>query len=273
MLRTRVSKVNQSLTGLVNEKLTNILAAKSTDHELQSEIHPEINFKRNSVNLFIGRRGSGKSFNVLREMMKLSLLPNLGNYHQFIYVTDKRNDQTFLKLMGEIHIPIKLVSYSMIERELRELIENKLAYEQICEVVRKTDREPTDECAYDILNALDLDDFSEPNIHTAIFYDDAVNVFRKKEGFCFKQLFENRQPKITYFLCIQDPFLIEPSLKQNLDTLWLFGGFNRQKFCGLYPQLSSPLDLDELWGRYQLGTRRTAYLFKYNDAGTELKII
>ena len=54
-----------------------------TTNELQSEIHKELNFRRSSVNLFVGRRGSGKTFIVLREISKMTIVPNHG-YTQFI---------------------------------------------------------------------------------------------------------------------------------------------------------------------------------------------
>ena len=37
--------------------------------ELQTQIHPEVFFRRNSVNLLIGKKGSGKTYNVFREII------------------------------------------------------------------------------------------------------------------------------------------------------------------------------------------------------------
>jgi hypothetical protein len=69
---------------------------------LQTEIHPEINFKYNSINLLISGRGVGKTFAVLRELIKLSQLPDCAGYTTFIYVSDKINDATVNELMNHI---------------------------------------------------------------------------------------------------------------------------------------------------------------------------
>ena len=42
--------------------------------EIQSSIDDRIYFKFNSVNLVIGKRGSGKTYTVMREILKLAYL-------------------------------------------------------------------------------------------------------------------------------------------------------------------------------------------------------
>jgi hypothetical protein len=50
-----------SLTGYVNNIISSTLE-NINKSQLQTEIHPEINFKYNSINLLISRRGVGKTF-------------------------------------------------------------------------------------------------------------------------------------------------------------------------------------------------------------------
>lgn len=261
-----------SLTQYVNQRLNHALK-KTSHHELQSKIHPEINFKRNSVNLFIGRRGSGKSFNVFRELIKLSNLSNHG-YHLFVYVTDKTNDPTYMKIKDELKIPVIMIKHNDAEEYLDELIENKKAYEQLYAISNsKVGLQFSEECINEILSALYVNDLSLKHLHTAVLYDDALTLFRKKTGYLYKQLFENRQPKITYFLCIQEPFGIDVSLKRNLDSLWLFGGFGEQTFHSLYPQLSSPVGRGVLLNDYLKLNRREAFIFKFEDEETVIAVI
>ncbi|MDR0677037.1 MAG: hypothetical protein LBF97_08400, partial [Elusimicrobiota bacterium] len=59
----------------LNEK-ANILMKQNIDNEdkqnqLITFIHKDLNFRRNSINLMIGKRGSGKTYNVVREVIKL----------------------------------------------------------------------------------------------------------------------------------------------------------------------------------------------------------
>ena len=60
-----------------------------------------------------------------------------------------------------------------------------------------------------------------------------------------RMLFENRQPRITYFLCLQDPFSLDINVKSNLDSLWIFGGFDKQRFGMLFRQLNNCFDESE----------------------------
>ena len=86
-------------------------------------------------------------------------------------------------------------------------------------------------------------------------------------------MFENRQGKITYFLNIQDPHGIDASVKANIDSLWLFGGFSSQKFNHLFQQISVPMDSVTLFQKYQQLSMRQAILIHYTSSGTQMKLI
>ena len=49
--------------------LSQVSKGRDLTHDLQTEIHPELFFRRNSVNLLIGKKGSGKTYNVFREVL------------------------------------------------------------------------------------------------------------------------------------------------------------------------------------------------------------
>ena len=194
-------------------------------NELQSEIHKDLNFKRNSVNLFVGGKGSGKTFNVLREISKMTILPNHG-YTQFIYVSDKTSDETYKRFEPMIDLPKRRVRYEDIEEVLTNLLDAKDAYKQV--VDKGCSEKLTDSCREDLLSTLGVTDFETKHHHTLVFYDDALNVFKNTKSKIFTLLFENRHGNITYFLNIQDPQRIDASVKSNIDSLWLFGGFSPQ---------------------------------------------
>ena len=62
------------------------------NQELIKEIDPEILTKYNSVNVFLGRAESGKSFNILTTFAKISQV--CPRTHMIIYI-NKTNDRTF----------------------------------------------------------------------------------------------------------------------------------------------------------------------------------
>jgi hypothetical protein len=120
-----------SLTNYVNNIISSTLASINKSQQLQTEIHPEIHFKYYSINLLISRRGVGKTFSVLKELIKLSQLPDCGGYTTFLYVSDKTNDATVNKLINHIRLKVRIVGYSQVLPVLYDIIEAKSAYEDI----------------------------------------------------------------------------------------------------------------------------------------------
>ena len=78
----------------LNSIIDNMIKQRELDpQEIQSKIDKNIYFRYNSVNLVIGKRGSGKTYTTLREILKLSLT-NHKEYTQLHYITDKVRDDT-----------------------------------------------------------------------------------------------------------------------------------------------------------------------------------
>jgi hypothetical protein len=94
-----------SLTNYAN-KLIKSKLSEDASKRLQSKIHLEILFRYNSINLLISRRGAGKTFTVLKELIKLSQLPNCPRYSTFIYVSDKTNDETVNEMIKLIKLKV-----------------------------------------------------------------------------------------------------------------------------------------------------------------------
>ena len=86
-------------------------------------------------------------------------------------------------------------------------------------------------------------------------------------------LFENRQPRITYFLALQDTTGIGTQIKQNIDSLFFFGGFSRLKFSHMFSQISTDVDKEDLWRGYMTLTKREAIIFSFDDTGTKINIL
>lgn len=257
-----------SLDNYANQLLAEHIKADNTD-ELQTVIHPNLHFRRNSVNLLIGRRSSGKSFNVFREMIKLN--PIKHDYSQLIYVTNKLSDDTFHKMKKLINLDKVKVKYEDAEECITKIIEAKEDYNEIVEKGLQNMLDPI--YRDELLNTLNVNDFTRKSIHTAVLFDDAIEVFRNRKSKLFRMLFENRQPKITYFLCIQDPIGLDPSVKSNVDTVWIFGGFSPQKFNYVFQQINSPYDRETVYEKYKDLSMNQALIFDYGRGGTTVKIL
>jgi hypothetical protein len=266
-----------SLTDFVNFRIGERMSGIDKSEQVQSEIDSELNFRRNSVNLYVGRRASGKTFNVLRELIKLSQLPDKGGYSLFIYCTDKTNDPTVNELQKEIKLTTKIVSYDKVEALLADHIDAKEAYDKaLRNGIREQDL--TDESREDILSSVFLEHFTDKVPGTIVLYDDAINIFNDaKNKRLLKLLHENRQAKITYFLCMQDPFAIKPQVRRNLDTCILFGGYRDTMM--LYPFIRQMFGSSEavktlIQDYLKLGYREGMVFDFYNDLrGTQVRIL
>ena len=201
---------------------------------VQHEVHPEINFDYNSLLLVIGQTGSGKTFNVQNELVALSYIKH--DFVQIVYVTNNPNDLTVLKMKELITVPIDFVSYDESEEYISELREYIQAYDEIKE--NHLENVITEECKYDILEHLHLNDFKKKNIYTIIIYDDAMNVLQSMKG-------------------------LLSEVKAQLGGLWLFGGFNRQQFCYMMNQICLPISKESFWEIYRK-TPKHNYFYIHN---------
>ncbi|KAA6367743.1 MAG: hypothetical protein EZS28_036729, partial [Streblomastix strix] len=101
-----------------------------------------------------------------------------------------------------ITIPTKIVTYGEIDGVLNDLIEAKAACNTVVE--KHLLNQLTSDSKQDILSTIGAENFKIKYPRTLVQLDDAMSVFKNKQLPLFKKLFKNRQPKITYFLCLQD---------------------------------------------------------------------
>ena len=100
------------------------------DNSKISVIHPEISIKYSSINVFLGKQGTGKTFTLYKELLKLSMIDS--NVHLIIIATkDNRKDVTFELFRDKIDIPLITVSYENIIEFINNIIFYKLIYEYI----------------------------------------------------------------------------------------------------------------------------------------------
>ena len=230
--------------------------------EIQSKVHNDIYFKYNSVNLVIGKRGSGKTFMVMREMLKLAYLmhgfrsryPTYNNYPQYtqiIYITDKLRDDTCERAIHYIN-KLESVQFEWTSTDEALNIINGLSalkaflanHKEYKKEMSKEEYEAAIVKSKEILNCQELTTIP----HTVIIFDDCIGLFNKYSPLS-KKLFENRQSRITYFLILQDVQGLNPSMKANVDSLVLFGGFPKHKWNSLTYQMPL-IDPDYTFANY-----------------------
>ena len=207
--------------------------------EIQSKIDDNIYFRYNSVNLVIGKRGSGKTYTTLREILKLALTGHK-EYTQLHYITDKARDDTvdkFRDMFAKYRLWFNWVPVCNAEKLITTLAKAKAMKSE-----EQSDEDYRALCKALSCNPIDGgDDVPQMNglPHTIVVFDDCIGLFAKNTSLA-RKLFENRQARITYFLLLQDVTGLSASMKSNVDSLRLFGGFPKHKFNVLLYQMPLP---------------------------------
>ena len=235
--------------GLADYDLKN--AEYEIGDEIQSDIDNDIYFKHNSVNLVIGKRGSGKTYMVMREVLKVAYLmewwDRVGReddprYTQIYYITDKLRDDTCERAKYYIEKNTRMQFIWESTENALEIINGITTLKALLSdpdaerFKNKVEEDPTlIEDARRYLN-INPNDTSGILPHTLIIFDDCIGLFNKYSPLS-KKLFENRQSRITYFLILQDVQGLNPSMKANVDSLVFFGGFPKHKWNSLMYQM------------------------------------
>ena len=200
-----------------------------------SVIHPEINLKYSSVNLFVGRQGKGKTLTINKELVKLSKIRS--DVHLLVFVNkDGRIDDTTEALKELITIPIKYVSVNDIEDYLQELYFHKLIYKKIIDegLEDKLEEEQIEE----VKDFLCVDDFNRQSLQEIILFDDAAfsKVLNNSNSVIVAMAHQARHFKFIFCFCVQGIKDIPLPIKEQTTTFFLYSGFIRQKLFTIYNQ-------------------------------------
>jgi hypothetical protein len=125
----------------------------------------------------------------------------------------------------------------------------------------------------DMFETLDLIEWKDQTPHTAILLDDAIIILKDNK---FKQLrdllFQNRQPRLTIFICAQDAFGIPVKFRRNCDSVWLFDGLmDKTMFSMIMSQFV--LKGKDWWESYSELNFRDVMIIDFSSDGTKIKFL
>jgi hypothetical protein len=192
-----------TLNSYVDELVGGVLrkTRNNQSSQMQGTIHPDVLFRFNSINLFVARQGVGKTFAVMKEMIKISQLEGYAGYTTFLYVRNKTNDEIVNEMISLIKIRVRQVAYLDFLPALRDLIDAKNTYDNVIE--KGLQDETTDKTHDNLFTTLNLTNWLPYVPHIDILIDDAINILKEPR---FKELrdllFQNRQPRITVFIYV-----------------------------------------------------------------------
>ena len=95
--------------------------------------------------------------------------------------------------------------------------------------------------------------FEKEYLHTIVLFDDISNskLFSSEESYFSQQIRRCRHTNISYFLLIQGWKGLKPHVKNEITTLYLFPGFNKQQMRYIYSQAGTNLEFETFYKYYK----------------------
>lgn len=253
---------------LIDECLQN--SENKLNDELIKEIHPNIHVQYNSLNIAVGRQRSGKTYTIIKEVIKISMVCPRTHLLVYINKTGGPSDTTFEQLKGLIKIPIKYVSEDKAEEYVQQLIKWKMLYNYIKE--KQIEDKIQDDQIRQMFDFLKIDNFNNRTLHTLIFFEDAANnkLFKRNTNY-FNQLFTRlAHVQCSVFIAVQFWKSLPTEIKSNVSTVFIFPRFAREQLSYMLRQVALPYTFDEIWDAYRKLKDKEKLIVNVNDQ--EVKI-
>lgn len=238
----------------INERFDNMIErqmkkhARKNKNALDSELIQKIGCTdtyTNSISVAVGRQRSGKTRKILKEIIKITNVHK--NTHMLLYVnkTGQKTDKTFESMKGLIKVPIVYVSQAECEERLVEIIQCKNQYNQIKK--ENAEDQIPEEITEELFDTLGIEDFSRPYLHTLILLDDIANsaMLAKPTSVMNSLMTQCAHINCSFFLAVQFWKGLPPSIKSQVTTIYMFGGFSREQLHYILRQitLQSPFNV------------------------------
>ena len=223
------------------------------NQELINEIDPEIPTKYNSVNVFLGRAGSGKSFNILQTFAKISQVCPRTHLILYINKTGEPNDRTYSEIFSDlIQIPIICCNYNNAVPIFENIRRYKELYQEIKD--RNLENKIHPKQRKEIFQNLYINNFDQDWLHTIVYFEDAHKnplIYGKKDLYFISQLPLFRHDKVSYYFSLQVFTQFPTDIKTQITDLFLFPGYSSNQFKFILRNLNTTKDSGEILEMYQ----------------------
>ena len=220
----------------------------------------------NSVNVYVGRPRSGKTFQALHDV--ISMVRNDPCVHMLVYINESGqiDDDTFERFEELITTPIIYVKYADYEKFLKRIAQYKNIYNRIKDTNLPLSEIP-DDVRKDLFKTLCISDFSRPHLHTLIMTEDATNAkeLRKADSYINDLLTRCAHTQFSFFILIHYWKALTTNIKANLSTIYIFGGYSRQQLTYMLYQMNIPASINEIAQYYSQMPRYGKLIIDCNE--------
>ena len=205
----------------------------------------------NSLNVFVGRQRSGKSYQAIQEIIKISRIDP--NAHLLVYINERGDcdDDTFATFKELIYLPIVYVKYSEAESYLKKLTD----YKNIYNVIKNNhaEREVPKDCLNELLENLYIDDLEKAHLHTMILMEDATTqkTIKDSSSYINHLMTTCAHIQCSFFVLIHYWKALTPNLKSNIYTAYIYPGYSRQQLTYILYQMNLPDSYKDIYNVYK----------------------
>ncbi len=225
---------------------------KAIEQELIRPIHKDIPILYNSLNIYCGKQGSGKTYSCCSDIVKICCATN--DFHMLIYISKsgRVHDPTFETIKKLITIPIVYVSEDEAVDTVKNILYHKNLYHQIKN--NNFEDEIEDEQIEEIKTVLKIDDLTQNSLNTLILMEDAANSpLLKNPSSYFSNLLtrlRHSDVRATVFILVQNWKTLNTIIKSQTSSIFIFKGFSRQQLHYILGQLPIGEEFDDIWSQY-----------------------
>lgn len=221
-------------------------------------IHPQTIVYKNSVNILVGKQGSGKTFTCVYEIAKITQLHPETHLLVVFCKDENKEDPTVKALSNMINVPIEYVVEENAESYVRKLLECKRQYDAIKSRLDNSWNCPdialeTGETENVDLDTLKINDFSRDYLHTIFLFNDIAKskLFNRATNYFNQLLPICRHIQCSFFLNVQFWKSLPPEIKANATLVFIFGGFDIRQLYYIFSQVPTAMGVKELIDFYR----------------------
>lgn len=204
----------------------------------------------NSVNVFVGRQRTGKTYTAIKEIIKITRKDPQTHLLVYINKDGKPNDDTFERTKELINCSIIYVSYDDAKQYLTKLLEYKRTYNIIKD--KHLEHELTQKHFDELSENLGIVDMSKSYLHTLILLEDATQFMKSKHVDYINDLMTKcRHIQCSFFVIIHYWKALSTNLKSNLSTIYIFSGYSRQQLNYILYQININDSIKDIYEKYK----------------------
>ena len=210
-------------------------------------IHPQTIVYKNSVNILVGKQGSGKTFTCVYEIAKITQLHPETHLLVVFCKDENKEDPTVKALANMINVPIEYVVEDEAEEYVRNLLEAKRLYDEAVETGN------FENITEETTETLKINDFSRPYLHTIFLFNDIAKskLFNRATNYFNQLLPICRHIQVSFFLNVQFWKSLPPEIKANATLVFIFGGFDSRQLYYIFSQVPTAMSVRELIDFYR----------------------